>query len=521
MAIYEPIADHPDTEHRVYRLKSPVTLEAIGELVCANAAEVADAARRARDAQPAWAAAGFKRRAAHMDAMRALVLERQDTIMETVIRETGKTYSDAFSMEVFSSCDSLYYYARNAERFLKPAQRKVSGLMSLAKRVKLVYQPLGVVGVITPWNGPFVLAVNQAVQALMAGNAVILKGSEVTPESTKLAETLFLEAGLPEGVLQALRGDGQTGADLIASGVDKISFTGSVATGKKVGEACGRQLMPCTLELGGKDAMIVCSDADVDRAVDGAVVGGCLNTGHYCCGTERVYVMADLYDTFVDKVTQKMQSLKQGQEHGAAEDVGAVFWDRQMEIIESHVEDAVGKGAKVLVGGSRNPDKKGLYYLPTAITDVTHDMTIMRDETFGPILCVMKVESEDEALRLANDSDYGLSGTVWSTDPAKAESIARRLDTGNVCLNDMTTTYGIPAAPFGGVKNSGVGLVNGEVGIRGYCQTKPIVIERRPKSALQNAYPKAPDGVDKMKKFAGWLWGSRMGHAVSALLNRA
>ena len=521
MAIYEQITDDSDTEHRVYRLTSPVTMEEIGKLVCANTAEVTAAVEKARAAQPAWATLSFKQRAAYMNAMRDLVLERQDDIMETVIRETGKTYSDAFSMEVFSACDSLYYYAKNAERFLAPVQRKVAGLMSIAKRVKLVYQPLGVVGVITPWNGPFVLAVNQAVQAMMAGNTVVVKGSEVTPESTKLAETLFQEAGLPDGVLQVLYGDGQTGADLVAGDVDKVSFTGSVATGRKVGEVCGKRLMPCTLELGGKDAMIVCSDADIDRAVDGAVVGACMNTGHYCCGTERIYVMADLYDTFLDKVTEKVQALKQGQEHGAAEDVGAVFWDRQMNIIERHVDEAKEQGAKVLVGGSRNPDKKGLYYLPTVVTEVNHDMAIMREETFGPVLCVMKVNNEEEALRLANDSDYGLSGTVWSADQKKAESLARKLVTGNVCLNDMTLTYGIPSAPFGGVKNSGVGLVNGDIGMRGYCQTKPIIIEKRPKSALQNAYPKKPDSVDKMKKFATWLWGSRMGSTVSALLNRA
>ncbi len=521
MAIYELIPDHSDAAHRVYRLSSPVTLKEIGELVCANQQEVTAAVKKARDAQSAWAQTSFKQRAAHMLAMRDLILERQDEVLETVIRETGKTYSDAYAMEVFSACDSLYYYAKNTEGFLRPVRRKVAGLLSLVKRVKLVYQPLGVIGIITPWNGPFVLAVNQAVQALMAGNTVVIKGSEVTPYSTKLAETLFADSGLPDGVLQVLLGDGQTGADLLEAGVDKVSFTGSVATGKKVGQACGAKLMPCTLELGGKDAMIVCSDADIDRAVDGAVVGSCMNTGHYCCGTERIYVMADLYDEFVEKVTRKVKTLKQGQSHGAAEDVGAVFWDRQMEIIERHVDEAKAQGAEVLAGGSRNPDESGLYYLPTVVTGVDHSMTIMREETFGPVLCIMKVNSEEEALELANDSDYGLSGTVWSTNAEKAESLARRMHTGNVCLNDMTVTYGVPSAPFGGVKNSGVGLVNGDVGVRGYCQAKPIVIERRPKSAMQNAYPKTASQVEGMKKFASWLWGSTPGRVISAVLNRA
>ena len=504
MSIYKPL-DEKDG-HRRYQLISPVDLEPDGELICATTDEVNEAVSKAREMQPAWARLSFKERAEYMKKMSDLILDKQDLIIDTVIRETGKTRNDAFTMEIFSSCDSLCYYAKNTARFLRPKRPGAHGVMRFMKRIEWIYKPLGVVGIITPWNGPFILALNQSCQALMAGNTVVAKGSEVTPKSTELVAQLFREAGLPDGVMQVLPGDGQTGAELIASGVDKISFTGSVATGRKVGEACARLMIPYTLELGGKDAMIVCADSNLDRAAQGAIVGSCMNSGHYCCGTERIYVVESVYDSFVDKVKTLMQDLHQGPEHGDAEDVGGIFWDRQMEIIEAHMKDAVDRGAKVLVGGSRNPEQKGLYYLPTLVVDVDHDMELMRSETFGPVVTVMKVKNEAEAIRLANDSDYGLSGTIWTADTQKARRLAEELHTGSVCINDMTVTYGIPAAPFGGVKSSGIGLVNGEIGVRGYCQLKPVIYEKAHRKPMQNAYPNSAERLQGMKKFATFLW---------------
>ena len=504
MSIYKSIES--GEAKRKLQLSSPVTLEVTGELICASKEEVHTAVQRAREAQPSWAALSFAERTFYMDCMLRKVFEKQEEIMDTVVRETGKARTDAYTMEVFSSCDSLCYYGKNAKKFLRSQKHRPHGMLGFLKRVEWIYRPLGVVGIITPWNGPFVLALNQGCQALMAGNTVVVKGSEVTPYSTKLVETLFLEAGLPENVFQVLMGDGQTGADLIDSGVNKISFTGSVATGKKVGEACGRQLLPFTLELGGKDAMIVCADANLERAVQGAVIGSCMNSGHYCCGTERIYVVEEVYDAFVDKAVASVEQLKQGPELKFDEDVGAIFWDRQMDIIEEHVRDAEAKGARVLAGGKRNPEQKGLYYLPTVVTGVSHDMAIMNQETFGPILCIQKVKNEEEALRLANDSKYGLSGTVWSNDSARAKKLAESIETGNVCINDMTVTYGIPAAPFGGVKDSGMGLVNGAVGIRGYCQLKPLIYDRNPKRPLPSGFPYSEKKAAGMKKIAEFLW---------------
>ena len=503
MSIYEPITS--DDSRRHLQLRSPVSLEPTGELVCANSEDVAAAIARARAVQPAWAATGMQQRAAIVQRALRLVLERQDEIIDTVVAETGKARTDAMSMEIFSVADSLCYYAKNAEKFLRPRKRRVHGLLGLVKQLRIVYKPLGVVGLITPWNAPFVLMMNQAVQALLAGNAVVAKGSEVTPFSSRLAATLFSKAGLPEGVFQVLLGDGETGAAIVNGGVDKVSFTGSVATGRKVAEACASQLIPCTLELGGNDAMIVCADADLDRAADGAWLGSCMNTGHYCCGTERIYVVEQVYDDFLQRVLDKGKHLRQGQQYGWEEDIGAVFWDRQLAIIEAHVEDARARGANILMGGRRNPELPGLYYEPTVITGVDNSMDIMRLETFGPILCIQKVASEDEAIALANDSEFGLNGNVWTRDRDKGYRLAAAIDTGSCSVNDMALSYGIPAAPFGGRKSSGLGQVNGKKGLRGYCHEMPIVIDRFG-GKMQNAYPYSARSAEGMKKLMDFLW---------------
>ncbi|MCP5190185.1 MAG: aldehyde dehydrogenase family protein [Pseudomonadales bacterium] len=503
MSIYEPIAS--DDSRRHLQLRSPVTLEPVAELVCANGEDVAAAIARARAAQPAWAATSMKARAAIVERALGIVLEMQDEIIDTVVAETGKARTDAMSMEIFAVADSLCYYAKNAGRFLAPRKRRVHGLIGLMKQLRIVYKPLGVIGLITPWNGPFVLLMNQATQAILAGNTVVAKGSEVAPFSAYLAQTIFTRAGLPEGVLQVLLGDGETGAAIVRGGVDKVSFTGSVTTGRKVAQECASRLIPCTLELGGKDAMIVCADADLERAVDGAWLGSCMNSGHYCCGTERIYVVEQVYDEFLQRVLEQGKHLRQGQHHGWDEDIGAIFWDRQLAIIEAQVEDARAKGASILMGGRRNPELAGLYYEPTVITGVDNRMDIMCEETFGPILCIQKVASEEEALALANDSEFGLNGNVWTRDKDKGYRLAAAIDTGSCSVNDMAMSYGIPAAPFGGRKQSGLGQVNGKKGLRGYCHEMPIVIDRFG-GKLQNAYPYSAKSAEGMRKLMDFLW---------------
>jgi len=504
MAIYQPV--ETSGMRRRLELRSPVDLEPFGTIDCANADDVREAVERARKAQPVWAAMTFDERSRVVYRFIDRFLERQDEVLAIIAKETGKAPTEAVNMELMAPLMSAAYYAKRAERFLKPRRRRISGLLRLQKQLRVAYVPLGVVGIITPWNGPVALGVNATVQALLAGNAVLIKPSEVTPFSTQLFAEFFEEAGLPQDVLQVLVGDGETGAALVEAGVDKISFTGSVATGRRVAEACGRQLIPCTLELGGKDAMIVCDDADLDRAAAGALIGSCMNTGQYCCGTERIYVVADLYDSFVSKVVERAKELRQGDE--GEYDVGAIFWDRQLEIIEGHVEDARQRGARVLVGGRRNPALKGLYYEPTVIVDVDHEMEIMRDETFGPIVAIHRVADEAEAVRLANESTYGLNGNVWTRDKEKGFEIAQQMETGAVCVNDMAVTYGVPEAPFGGRKSSGVGQVNGKKGLRGYTHELPVIIDRSNKDQYKGGYPYSRKGDDGARKFARLVFGN-------------
>jgi len=503
MALFEPIPSESD--RRRYRVKSPVTLEVIGEFESARSADVKEAVARARKAQHDWAQRSFDERAEVLWRLVDVIVKRQEDLIDVVVQETGKPRNEAISMEVVAPCMQISHYAKHARRYLKTRRRRASGLMRFSKKLTLVYQPLGVVGLITPWNGPVALAANPMAQALMAGNAVVHKPSEVTPLSAVLLEELTREAGFPEGLYQVVQGDGETGAALIESGVDKVSFTGSVATGRKVGEACGRQLIPCTLELGGKDAMIVCRDADLDRAAEGAVRGSFFNTGHYCCGTERVYVPEAIYEPFVEKVVAQAKALRQTD--SGEGDVGAVFWDRQMDIIESHMQDARAKGAQVLVGGARDRSLSGYFFPPTVVVDVDHEMDLMCHETFGPIVAIQKVRDEEEALELANDSDYGLSGNIWTRDLARGEQLATRMVTGSVSVNDIAVTYGIPEAPFGGLKSSGVGQVNGELGIRGYCHLHPIILDTSRKA--MGGYPYTLESAAGLQKFVRFVFGNR------------
>jgi len=504
MALFAQIPSEDDT--RVFEIKSPVTLESIGQFQAATDDEVRAAVDRARKAQREWATRSFAERAEVMWRLVDQFVERQDDIVELVIKETGKTLNEAITMEVMAPCMQISHYAKRAKDYLATTTKRPKGIMRFSKKVTLHYQPLGVVGLITPWNGPVALAANPLAQALMAGNAVIHKPSEVTPFSAVLLRELCDAAGLPKDLYQVVQGDGATGAALIDAGIDKVSFTGSVATGRKVGAACGRNLIPVTLELGGKDAMIVCADADLDRAADGAVRGSFFNTGHYCCGTERVYVPEAIYEPFVEKVVEMTKPLTQATT--GASDIGAVFWDKQMDIIEDHMRDAREKGASVLVGGERNRSLSGYYFPATVVTDVDHTMDLMRKETFGPIVAIQKVRDEEEAMELANDSEYGLSGNVWTTDLDKGAALGERMVTGSVSVNDIAVTYGVPEAPFGGVKESGVGQVNGEVGIRGYCHVHPVIVDTTKKA--QGGYPYTEESAEGMRKMVKTVFGNKL-----------
>ena len=308
-------------------------------------------------------------------------------------------------------------------------------------------------------------------------------------------------------------GDGETGAALCEAGVDKISFTGSVATGRRSRVACAERLIPCTLELGGKDPMIVCADADLDAAAGGALAGAFLNAGQFCCGTERVYVVNDVADAFIEKVVARTRALRQ--ETSGEFDVGAMFWPRQLEIVARHVDEAVAGGARVLAGGRRNPRFEGLFFEPTVVVDVRSDMALMRDETFGPVLPIVRVRDVDEAIARANETRYGLGANVWTRDPKAAAEIARRIDSGSVCVNDLTMTYGVIEAPFGGLKESGVGHVQGRDGLRGYCHAQPLIRDRFGGRQAGSHYPYSEKRDAGMKKLIRFLFGTPLGRWLS------
>lgn len=505
MAIIEAVAVDLNKQPRRLRVLNPATREPVGEFDVASAGQVRAMVDEARRAQRSWAERPVRERARVLRSALSVLLQRYSSYVDVIRSETGRSRHETILMEIFPVCDALNYYARRAARMLR--DRTVRLHMLPHKKAILRYKPMGVVGVITPWNGPFVLSALPAMQALVAGNAVVLKPSEVTPFSGRLVADLFQEAGLPEGLLHVALGDGQTGAALIDAGVDKISFTGSVRTGRRIGEECGRRLIPFTLELGGKDAAIVCADADLDRAVNGVVASACLNNGQVCVSTERVYVVDAIADEFIRRVVEKVKSLRHGTE--GAYDLGPVIWERQLEVIERHVEDARARGAKILTGGRRNPDLPGLFYEPTVLVDVTPEMAIVREETFGPIIPIIRCRDEEEALRLANDSQYGLSGTIFSRDEKRATELAWRLETGSVCINDVSITFGAAEVPFGGVKQSGVGSVHGPDALRNYTRAIPVIRHRfRPRADEANWYPYTEERATKFEKALRLVWGT-------------
>jgi acyl-CoA reductase-like NAD-dependent aldehyde dehydrogenase len=505
----QPVTPRELHGRRKLEVFAPATLERLGEIEIASADDVRDAVARARAAQVEWADRGFEQRGRLLLRARDLLVERADAIADVICRDTGKPRLEAMTSEILGACDALTFYARNARRLLRDEKKRLH--LMKTKKLVLSYRPMGVVGIITPWNFPFLLSLNPSVQALMAGNTVVLKPSEITPFVGLALAQLFADAGLPEDAFQVVTGDGATGAALLEAGCDKIAFTGSVRTGRRIAEVCGRALVPCTLELGGKDPMIVCDDADIERAARGAVWGAFTNAGQVCMSTERVYVVEPIAKAFTERVVALTRELRQGPESEGEVDVGAITSPAQIEIIEAHVADAVAKGATVLTGGRRNPAYAGFFFEPTVLVDVNHDMAIMRDETFGPCLPIQVVKDEEEALRLANDSPYGLQASVWTRDSRKGKRLANRVAAGGVVVDDCIVTYGISESPFGGVKDSGIGRVNGELGLKSYCHVQSIVLPRlRGKSELL-WYPYTAKTLRLVKRALSLLYRSPLG----------
>ncbi len=450
----------------------PASGRAFAQASLLDAAQAGEALEVARAAFASWSATSFEQRGRHLLRLRQAVLERSDALAELIAREQGKPVAEAQLVEVFPALEALKHLANHAQDVLRDEDVEGQVLLLAHKRGRLLYEPYGVVLVITPWNYPVSISLTGMAAALVAGNTVVLKPAPATTLIGLELGALAARAGIPDGVVNVVATDDAVAQQLVEDRrVSKIVFTGSVATGKRVMASAAKNLTPVVLELGGKDPAIVLKDADLERTAAGLVWGAFLNAGQTCASVERVYVEEPVARALIDKVVAETKQLRLGDPKAPETDVGPLTLERQRQLVCVHVKDALALGATALCGGAL-PQGDGFFYPPTVLTNVDHRMRVMREETFGPVLPIMVVKDVDEAVRLANDSDYGLTASVWTTDPEKAAAVVKRLEAGVVTVNDCVYSYGEPGAPWGGYKMSGIGRTHGAAGLREMVQVK-------------------------------------------------
>jgi acyl-CoA reductase-like NAD-dependent aldehyde dehydrogenase len=459
---------------------NPATGEILREFQCATEEAVRAAVGRAGAAGAAWNGLGVRRRIAVLREFQRRLHGRKSEVAEAITREAGKPVAEALATEVLVVLDAARFLIDNAHCLLRDEPVPHGSLATKLKSGKLVRQPYGVVGIISPWNYPFSIPATETLAALVAGNTVVLKPSELTPLVALELQALLYTAGVPEDAFQVVIGDGVTGSALLDAPIDKLVFTGSVAIGKRIAMAAAERLLPVVLELGGKDPMLVLDDADVDVASSAAVWGAFVNAGQACLSVERCYVHRSLYEEFLKACVERTKKLGVGHGEDRETDVGPLIHERQLRLVEAQIGEAKAGGARVLIGGSRFPQLGVNFYAPTVLADVTHEMRVMREETFGPVLPVMAFDDDDEAVRLANDSEYGLAASVWTRDRARGERLARRIQAGTVMVNDVISCFGISEAPHGGVKASGVGRTHGRFGLEEMVRVKYVDSDRVP-----------------------------------------
>ena len=444
---------------------NPATGELVGTVETITPAKVQGVVDDVAEVQPFWAQLSLADRARYMRRAADVLLDEIDDLAELLTREQGKPRVESYTMELLPTVDALKWIADEGPDILADERVPMPQAFLKTKRSKFVYEPIGVVGVIAPWNYPWSIPFGEVAIALMAGNGVVLKPASLTPMLGERIRMLFEKAGFPEGLVRTVHGGGRIGDALVKSSAGKIFFTGSVEVGYKVGVAAAKRMKGTVLELGGKDPQIVCADADVANAVSGAVWGGFANAGQTCSGIERVYVHRDLADRFLDGVVRETERLTVGDPLEWSTEIGPMVSEEQAKIVTELVDDAVEHGATKRTGGPTKVEgMKGSFIAPVVLTGVTHEMRIMNEEIFGPVLPVMIVDSEEQAVELANDSEFGLGASVWTTDRAKGERIARRIQSGMVWTNDHSFSHGACQCSWGGVKDSGLGRSHSKFG---------------------------------------------------------
>lgn len=505
------VAASSAAQPRTIVCRNPASGALLGEVPALDAAQIQQSLQRAKAAQVAWAKTSFAQRKKVLRCLLDAILDRSDEICRMISAEAGKTLQNAMMGEIFPVCEKLRYTINNGARDLAP--EKVSSGLLAHKKATIEFHPLGVMGVISPWNFPFQNILGPTIPALFAGNAVLIKVSEWSSYSAPYIQGMFDEVlrscGHSPDLVQILTGYGDAGAALVRCGVDKIVFTGSVPNGRRVLEGSVQNLTPTILELGGKDALIVCDDADLEQAVAGALAGVFISSGQMCLAAERIYVMDGIYDRFVEAVTAQVKALRQGDPlggNGADIDVGAMTMPGQLDIVQRLVDDAVQKGARVLVGGKRDPQATGQFFPPTVLVDVTHQMDITQQETFGPVMVIMRASSDADVIQKANDTEFGLGSTVFSKDHKRAARIAQQLVAGSTCINDYGLCYMANALPFGGVKESGFGRLNGREGLRACCNIKSVVSDRFPLHMPSKIYPVKPGDYEMVQAAVNLLY---------------
>ncbi|MFT5055143.1 MAG: acyl-CoA reductase-like NAD-dependent aldehyde dehydrogenase [Oceanospirillaceae bacterium] len=489
---------------------SPINLQKLYEIEETSEQGVQHVFEKAREMEPKIAAMSVAQRVAEVKKIKEYIVDNREMILTRIIEETGKSRVDGFTSEVFEIIDVIDVFAKLAPKYLKN-KTVPTPLVLIGKKSEVWLEPMGTILVIPPWNYPLYQVLVPAVMAFLAGNAVVAKPSEVTPLQG-LMEKIIKESGFPENVIQIVYGTGITGQRCIEAKPDKVHFTGSCRTGKKIMAQAANHLIPVDLELGGKDAAIVFDDINIERTVNGIMWGGYTTAGQSCTSVERCYVHEKIFDQFVEMIVDRSKKLRPSHADRNIEDpedcdVGCVTTEFQLQIIESHIKDAVQKGAKVLCGGSREPGTH--HFPPTVLVDVDHTMEVMMEETFGPVIPIMKFSTEEEALKLANDSVYGLGGSVWSKDIKRARRVASKIKTGNLSINNHMLNEGNPNLPFGGTKNSGFGRYKGEAGLLTFSNSKSVLVDADGSNIDPNWYPFTKGKYELLGKIIDYLFSDK------------